>query len=296
MNPFDFRYPCGRTRRQFLAQMGNGFFGTALTFMLAKDGLLSNAARGATLPASLAGPSTARSGFRIAHLPARARSCIFLYMVGGPSQFDTFDPKPELTKRHGEEHTFTGTSSMSQKNKGPLKGAPWKFEKHGRSGTEVSELLPHLATCVDDMAILRGMHADSAAHGAASLQMNTGFIRQGFPSLGSWSTYGLGSANQNMPSFVVLVNGAPYGGAENWSSGFMPSAFQGTVSNPPGDPILNLKPASGAMPDEQRRQLDLLSKLDAGYRATEPANSELAARLSNYELAYRMQAAAPEVV
>src|SRR5688500_1200444 len=146
------------------------------------------------------------------------------------------------------------------------------------------------------MAVIRSVCADSAAHGSASVQMSTGWLRTGFPSLGSWAPYGLGTANQDMPGFVVLVNGAPYSGAQNWSAGFMPAAYQGTVFNATGDPILNLKPASGSGPGEQRRQLDFLSRLNEGHRAAEPCNNELAARIANYELAFRMQANAPAVV
>ena len=246
--PFDF--PCGRTRREFLWQAGNGFFGTAMAWMLARDGVRAGAVT----------PST--------HFPARAKHCIFLFMVGGPSHMDTFDPKPVLSKRHGEEYDFKPAKGVSQKGKGKLKGSPFKFKACGQSGIEVSELFPHLREHVDELAVLRASKADSAAHGAASIQMNTGFVRQGHPCLGSWANYGLGSPNNNMPGFVVLVDGAPYSGAQNWSAGFMPS----------GD------------------QLDLLAEWNRDYQSHLPVNTELAARIEAYELAYRMQAHAPEAV
>lgn len=290
MGPLDFKFPCGITRRQMLAQTGNGFFGTALTYLLAKDGVLKSAR--ADEP-SLNAPLDPRRS----HFPAKAKACIFLYMVGGPSHIDTFDPKPELVKRHGQQFTVPGASSVtSQRSSGVLKGAPWKFEPAGNSGIPFSEILPHLSHCADDMAIIRSTVSDSAAHGSASLQMNTGMVRQGFPSMGSWATYGLGSVNQDMPGFVVLVNGAPYSGALNWSSGFMPAAYQGTVFNTTGDPILNLRPTSGAPLAQQREQIDLISKFNEAQRATEPDNTELAARIANYELAFRMQSHAPEAV
>ena len=219
-------------------------------------------------------------------------------MVGGPSHLDTFDPKPELGRLHGTEHSFAdrATTAMSQKVKGKLKGAPWKFTRYGNDGIEISELFPHLARRADDLAVIRSTHADSSAHGSASLQMNTGYVRQGFPCLGSWSTYGLGTENQNMPGFVVLVNGAPYAGAQNWSSGFMPSGYQGTVFHSSGDPIRNLRPARGFSRGEQHRQLELLTELNDWHRADNEMHSELAARIASYELAYRMQAHAPEAI
>jgi hypothetical protein len=296
MPKLHFKFPCGITRREALWQAGNGFFGTALAYFLAQDGFASKAF-GATSAAaasrSLLSPTSPRSS----HFPAKAKSCIFLYMTGGPSHLDTFDPKPELVKRHGQQYTFPNASgALSQKSGGQLKGAPWKFNRCGQSGIEISEILPRLSECADDLAVIRSTVSDSAAHGSASLQMNTGMIRQGFPSLGAWATYGLGTLNQNMPGFVVLVNGAPYSGALNWSCGFMPAAYQGTVFNTTGDPILNLKSSGGSSVEEQRRQINLISKWNETHRAAEPDNSELAARIANYELAFRMQASAPDAV
>ncbi|MDA0841475.1 MAG: DUF1501 domain-containing protein [Planctomycetota bacterium] len=279
---------CRTTRREFLWQAGCGFFGSALTYMLDKDGFF--------IPKAEAASPISPFDVKPSHFPLRAKRCIFLFMVGGPSQMDTFDPKPELNKLHGTEHDFGQLNSISQKPKGTLKGSPFKFSKHGQSGTEVSELFPNVAEHVDDMAILKSVLADSAAHGAASLQMNTGYIRQGFPSVGSWAMYGLGCETQNLPGFVVLVNGAPYSGAQNWSSGFMPSAYQGVVFNGNGVPIRNLNPASRASAEDQRRQLDLLNKFNGMHQESCPMNTELYARINSYELAFRMQSHAPEAV
>jgi hypothetical protein len=218
-------------------------------------------------------------------------------MVGGPSHIDTFDRKPELNRRHGEKYTFEGaTTATSQKISGQLKGAPWKFQHYGRAGLEISELFPNVAACIDDIAVVRSMVADSAAHGAASLQMNTGHLRQGFPSMGSWAVYGLGTLNQNLPGFVVLVNGAPYSGALNWGAGFMPAAYQGTMLNTAGDPILNLSPASRIGREQQMQQIRLIDRFNEMHRSAEPDNLELATRIANYELAFRMQAHSPEAV
>lgn len=296
MRSLDFKFPCGITRRQMLWQMGNGFFGTALAWFLANDGFLASRVSAAGPPQAASTPESPMAP-RHPHFTAKAKACIFLYMTGGPSHLDTFDPKPELVKRHGTQFSFPGASgAMSQKTAGLLKGAPWKFIPSGKSGIPISEILPNLANHADDLAVIRSTVADSAAHGSASLQMNTGMVRQGFPSLGSWATYGLGSMNQNMPGFVVLVNGAPYSGALNWSSGFMPAAYQGTVFNTAGDPILNLKSQTGTSSELQRKQIDLISKFNQSHRAPEPDNTELLARIANYELAFRMQTSAPEVV
>ncbi|MEM7231647.1 MAG: DUF1501 domain-containing protein [Planctomycetota bacterium] len=289
-------FSCGRTRRQFLWEAGNGFFGTALAGLLARDLTSTSSAHAESSPNADSDPSLAPLQPRGVHFPARAKACIFLYMTGGPSHMDTFDPKPELSKRHGQNHRFASRNTFSQKPSGTLKGSPFKFSRYGDGSLQISELLPHLSTCASDVAAIRSMTADSAAHGAASILMNTGSLRQGFPSLGSWSVYGLGSVNQNLPGFVVLVNGAPYAGAKNWSSGFMPSAFQGTEFRAGDQPIENLRPASGASALEQRRQLDLLQELNRAHGECAPGNSELAARISAYELAYRMQSHAPEVV
>jgi hypothetical protein len=281
---------CHRTRREFLWESCGGFAGTALTYLLAQDGFFAKAA--ASSPASPYAP-------RQSHFNAKARSCIVLFMYGGVSQVDTWDPKPELTKRSGQPiPNLSDDPLLKVRNPGALLGSKYKFKKHGQSGVEVSELYPHLAQRIDDMAVIRGTYADSFAHGSGLLQMNTGFLRQGYPSLGSWLSYGLGTFNQNLPAYVVMLDhrGGPITGPPNWSSGFMPAAYQGTVFRTSGDPILNLKPPGGTSTAQQRNQLDLLHKFNADSEAANPDHSELAARTASYELAFRMQAHAPQAV
>jgi hypothetical protein len=280
--------PCGRTRREFLWQTGAGFTGLALTAMLAEDGFFSK------LRAQETGDDPLSP--RPPHFAAKAKSVIFLFMYGGPSQVDLFDPKPVLKAKSGQ--TVDLELRKGSVGKATLLGSPYRFDKHGRSGTEISELYPNLAKCVDDMAIVRSMHADSFAHGSAMMQMNSGSVFQGKPCLGSWTTYGLGTENRNLPGFVVLLDprGGPIGGAPNWGAGYMPATYQGTQFRTQGDPILNLSPRLPMTREEQRAQLDFLALLNEPHRAGRPHESELAARIASYELAYRMQAHAPEAV
>ncbi len=290
--PSRARTPCGRTRREFLWEAGGGFAGTALTWLLAHDGFFSRAGAAEVAPPSPLAP-------RAPHFPARANACIFLFMYGGPSQVDLWDPKPELTKYHGKPIPNLATDPLLKvRNPGTLLGSSRRFRKCGQSGIEVSDLWPHLGTCIDDLAIIRGSYADSFAHGSGLLQMNTGFLRQGYPSVGSWVSYGLGTVNQDLPAYVVLLDhrGGPITGPPNWSSGFMPAAFQGTQFRTTGDPVLNLTPPAGVSPGQQRHELDLLNRLNRAYGAASPDNTELSARIASYELAFRMQAHAPEAV
>ncbi len=235
--------------------------------------------------------------------PTKAKSVIFLFMYGGPSQVDTFDPKPDLDKYHGktmntvlqnvgEVKTFGGGGNA------PLMRSPYKFQKYGKSGLEVSEIYPNVGQCVDDICFLRSIYGDSNNHAPALFEMNTGSILQGHPSVGSWVTYGLGSQNQDLPGFVVMTDhrGGPIGGAPNWSSGFMPATYQGTLFRSSGTPILDLSPGEGVSAAEQRSSLDLLAKMNEEHLHSNPGDSELEARIGAYELAYRMQAHAPEVV
>jgi hypothetical protein len=286
--------PCGQTRREFLWEAGGGFAGAALTYLLARDGFF-----GADLQAAESKTSRSSLQPKKPHFPAKAKSCIFLFMYGGPSQMDTWDPKPELNKRHGQPMPNLDKDPLLKiRNPGTLLGTPRKFSKFGQSGIEVSDLYPHLAKCIDDIALIRGSFADSFAHGSGLLQMNTGFIRQGYPSMGSWVSYGLGTENQNLPAFVVLLDhrGGPISGAPNWGSGFMPATYQGTQFRTSGNPILFLEPPEGITPAQQRQQLDLLSRLNQLRGAAGPDNGELMSRIQSYELAFRMQSAAPEAV
>jgi hypothetical protein len=284
--------PCGRTRRELLWETGAGFAGTALTFLLAKTGFFSGKAQAAGSP----GPMAPRKP----HFAAKAKSCIFLFMYGGPSQMDTWDPKPELVKRHGQPMPNMETDALLKLRSsrlGALLGSPRRFNKSGKSGIEVSDFYPHVSKCVDRIAVIRSMHTDSFAHGSGLLQMNTGFVRQGFPSIGSWLTYGLGTENENLPGYVVLLDhrGGPISGPPNWGAGYMPASYQGTQFRPTGDPILNLEAPPGVTGAQQRGQLDLLQKLSRA-RTQAPENHELAARIASFELAFRMQSTAPEAV
>jgi hypothetical protein len=284
---------CGRTRREFLWQAGGGFAGTALTYLLAQDGFFARAA------AAEARASTPSLTPRKPHFDPKAKACIVLFMYGGVSQVDTWDPKPELTKRHGQPIPYLQSDPLLKaRNPGKLLASTRKFARAGRSGIEVSDLYPHLARCIDDMAIIRGTFADSFAHGSGLLQMNTGFLRQGYPSLGSWVNYGLGTVNQNLPGYVVMLDqrGGPITGPPNWGSGFMPASYQGTQFRTKGEPIIYLTPPRDITPAQQRQQLDLLGQLNRMHQEASPPTSELAARIAGYELAFRMQAHAPEAV
>ena len=283
--------PCGRTRREFLWEAGGGFVGTALATLLAGDGFLPRSAAAAEAGPALDSPLAPKAP----HFPAKAKACIVLFMYGGVSQVDTFDPKPELTQHHGKPiPTLDSDPVLKGRNPGVLLGSSRKFARHGQAGIAVSDLYPHFARCVDDVAVIRSMYADSFAHGSGLLQMNTGFVRQGYPSLGSWVTYGLGTVNQNLPGYVVLLDhrGGPISGPPNWGSGFMPATYQGTQFRTSGDPILNLRPPRGISAAQQRNQLDLLARLSPPRQAGAD-NAELMARIASYELAFRMQARRP---
>lgn len=285
--------PCGRSRREFLGDACGGMVGTALTWMLAQDGLLPNLAAAASVdPLQPFLP-------RLSHFAPRAKSCIVLFMYGGVSQVDTWDPKPDLTKHSGQPMPNLENDPLFKvRNPETLLGSTRKFAKAGQAGIEVSDLYPHLAQKVDELAVIRSCYADSFAHGSGLLQMNTGYLRQGFPSVGSWAVYGLGSENQDLPAYVVLLDhrGGPIGGAPNWGAGFMPAAFQGTQFRTAGDPLIDLSPPEGVSAQEQQRQLALLRRLGQMQQDRLPPQSELAARLASYELAFRMQAEAPAAV
>src|SRR5438270_492945 len=283
---------CGRTRREFLWEAGAGFTGLALTGLLAGDGFFNQAAAAAAgQPANPLAPKKPP-------LPAKAKSVIFLFMYGGPSQVDTFDYKPKLYELDGKTIAVKTFGRSGKKNQGRVVGPKWKFRQYGRCGKWISDLFPHLATCVDDIAFLHSMTADSPIHGSAMLQMNTGRILSGSPCLGSWANYGLGSVNQNLPGFVVMLDptGGPISGAKNWSSGYMPATYQGTILRSAGEPILDLRPPEGMSDATQRRLLDTLSEFNGEHFSARGDNSNLSARIASYELAYSMQRHAPEAV
>ena len=275
------RTPCGRTRREFLWQAGGGFAGLALIDLLSRDGAFAG---------SLAE--------RKPHFPARAKHVVFLFMNGGPSHIDTFDPKPALEKYDGK--TYTGECAVGSNNRpvGKLAKSVFPFKQHGHSGLPISSIFPHLARHADELCVIRSMYTDTAAHASGCIQMNTGSVLIGKPSVGSWLSYGLGTQNENLPSFVVMTDprGGPIGSGSNWSGGFMPASYQGTMFRSTSPPLLDLATPAGVSERAQRRGLDLLKELNEKHLAARPGEGELAARIESYELAYRMQTSAAEAV
>ena len=280
---------CVGSRREFLWQVGGGFAGLALTALLDQDGFFGSKAVAATLPNNPLSP-------RAPHAFSKAKSCIFLFMYGGPSQMDLFDYKPELQKRGGQ--TVKIEMRRGSMQEGKLLASKRVFAQHGQSGQWCSDALPHLAQQIDKLAVIKSLYADSFAHGSAMLQMNSGRIIQGYPALGSWLSYGLGTSNQNLPGFVVMLDprGGPISGATNWSSGFMPAAYQGTVFRSAGQPILNLESAAGLDGAMQRDLITTANALNAEHMARRPGYSELQARIASYELAFQLQSSAPDAL
>jgi hypothetical protein len=229
------------------------------------------------------------------HYPAKARSCIFLFMEGGPSHIDTFDPKPKLRDLHLKEFVRQDTrASAMEQGKRYYVQSPFAFRKAGRAGIDMCEHFHHLAGVADDLCVYRGCQAESVDHPTACFHMNTGNRFGGDPAIGAWTAYGLGTSNQNLPAFVVLPEVAyPQGGAANWSNGFLPAHYQGTPLRPAGVPILDLNPPAGVTRQQQRADLDLLARLNAADLRTHPHDADLAARMDAYELAFRMQAEVP---
>jgi hypothetical protein len=283
---------CGRTRRQFLWQAGAGFASVALSAMLGEDGFLSSQAYAADGVTKWKNPLAPKKP----HFKPKAKSVIFLYMYGGPSHIDTFDYKPTMYGRDNQTVKVETFGRGGKKNQGRIVEPRWKFHQYGQSGKWVSDLFPHLATSVDDIAFIHSMTADSPIHGSAMLQMNTGKILSGSPCMGSWVDYGLGSENQNLPGFVVMLDprGGPISGAKNWSSGYMPASYQATVMRATGNPILDLNRPKALSDREQRKILNTLQEYNEEHHALHGDNSNLSARIASYELAYRMQATAPE--
>jgi hypothetical protein len=284
--------PRFRSRREFLLRAGSGFGALALAHLLDGDGLLP-AAEPADAHANPLAP-------RRPHHAGRARCVIFLFMEGGPSHLDTFDPKPELTRRHGQRLPASFGTVVTPMGIGgnTLLASRRTFRRYGASGLDVSDWLPHIAGCVDDLAVVRSCWADGLNHVGSVCQMNTGSILAGRPSLGSWALYGLGSVNQDLPGFVVMTDnpGEPAGGARNWGTGFMPATYEGTLFRTGANPILHLRPPAEVSAQRQRNRLDLIGELNEQHRRARPEDGELAARMAAYELAFRMQSAAPQAV
>ena len=239
-------------------------------------------------------PMTAKPPMRL----AKAKAVIFLFMYGGPSQVETFDYKPELYPLDGKTIDVKTFGRGGHKNQGRVVGPKWKFKPYGQSGKMVSDLFPHVGGCVDDIAFVHSMYADSPIHGSAMLMMNSGRVISGHPCLGSWVTYGLGSVNENMPGFVVMLDktGGPISGAKNWNAGYMPAAYQGVVVRADKTPIHDLALPPGMTRSQQRDLLDRLKEKNEAHLDSRADNSELMARIASYELAYKMQQHAPEAV
>ncbi|MEX0704612.1 MAG: DUF1501 domain-containing protein [Planctomycetales bacterium] len=279
------------SRREFLLNAGGGFGSLALAALLHGDGI----ARAASAAASR-DPLAPRKP----HFAARAKRVVYIFMHGGPSHVDLFDPKPDLVKYAGQPlpESFGPVMTRRKVAQNPLLAPLKPFRPRGESGLEISDFLPHLAERTDDLCLLRSCHGDSVNHPQSVYQMNTGSILMGKPSLGSWVAYGLGSLNRNMPAFVVLPDptGGVKGGPPAWGSGYLPATFQGTTMRSGKSPILHLQPPPSISDEQQRRSLDLIRRLNAQHLAEREFDDELAARVESYELAFRMQAAAPEVV
>jgi hypothetical protein len=279
-------------RRQFLWQAGGGLGGIALSYLLGADGLLTADRRFGK------GKPELNGGL---HHRARAKRVVQLYMSGAASQVDTFDYKPELLKRHGQKFNPGGKVELFQSAPGAVMKSPWTWKPHGHCGKYVSSLVPHLAGCVDDMAFIHSMVSKSNVHGPATFMQATGFVLPGFPAMGAWITYGLGSLNDNLPAFVVLpdARGFAPNGPANWGSGFLPASNQGTMIRPGArNPIFDLFPAEGGTVTRASEAdgLALLNRLNREHQATRQDDSRLEARIAAYELAARLQLSAPEVL
>jgi len=281
------------TRRDFLMRGGAGFGAVALTYLLGLDKVA-----GAARPMN---PLAAKTG----HHPAKAKSVIFLFMEGGPSHIDLFDPKPKLNELAGQRlpESFGKVLTSMGEHNSPLLGSKRTWKQHGQSGIWVSDWLPHTAECVDDLAVIRSCWADGINHSSGVCQMNTGSILAGRPSLGSWVTYGLGTENDDLPAFVVMQDNATQvvNGPRNWGAGFMPALYQGIRIQGGSEPIPNLNTPEALTPEQQRAKVDFLDQVnrrhaEAAQQRSPTEQAELEARIASYELAFRMQAQAPEAV
>ncbi len=279
---------CRRTRREFLWETGSGFGAVALAGLLGSDGLANDNKSKFISPMAVKPPM----------YPAKAKSVIFIFCYGGPSHIETFDYKPKLYPLDGKTIPVKTFGRGGHKNDGRVVGPKWAFKQYGQCGKYVSDLFPNVGNCVDDIAFLHSLYADSPIHGSAMLMMNAGRILSGHPCLGTWVTYGLGSVNENLPGFVVMLDrtGGPISGPKNWSSGYMPASYQGVVLRAESTPIHDLALPPGMTREAQRALLDRLRDKNEQHLAERADNSELAARIASYELAFKMQQHAPEAV
>ena len=272
-------------RRSWLWQTGGGLGGVALAWLLDREAARADTAR------RIPGPQ----------FEPKARRVVQLFMSGAASQVDTFDYKPELIKRHGSKFDPGGRVELFQSAPGACMQSPWKWRQHGQCGKFVSDLVPNLASCVDDICFIHSLVAKSNGHGPATFMQNSGFVLPGFPSMGAWVRYGLGSLNDNLPAFVVLpdARGYPPNGPANWSAGFLPAEHQGVMIRPSAaNPIQDLFPPQGAglTVQGERNGLALLQRLNRSHAENRPGDSRLEARIASYELAARLQLSAPEVL
>lgn len=279
-------------RRDVLSSATFGFGSLALSWMLQQDRLLA-----APVKPSLDKPTYDLTP-KATPLPAKATAMISLFMQGGPSHIDLFDPKPELNRLDGQKFTGDIKYDNAAQASAKILGCPWKFEKHGECGADVSELLPYQARIVDDLTIVRSMHTGVNNHGQSIDALNTGRAVGGRASLGSWMAYGLGAESQNLPAFIALTDpdGIPVLGVQNWSNGFLPSLYQGTVIRPREPRILNLDPPAALRGAPQDAYLGYLRELNRDHLSRHPGELDLEARMASYELAARMQSAAKEAV
>src|SRR5579871_1683791 len=274
-----------KTRREMLIQAANGFGALALA------ALLHDPAYGDALAAENGGPLAPKRP----HFPAKAKSVIFLFMDGGPSQVDTFDPKPRLEKENGQRIKMA-TPPTQFDNVGAVLKSPWEFRRYGRCGMEVSDLFPEVGQCADDLCVIRSMVAEHSEHTNANYFIHSGLGMQGRPSMGAWATYGLGSLCRDLPGFIVLHSGLiPPGGVDCFTSGFLPATYQGSLFHSGDHPVADLKPTE-AGPEEQVRKIALMRTLDKGVFDRMGRDGKVEAAIANYELAFKMQSAVPELM
>ena len=284
--------PCGRTRREFLWQLGGGFTALPIVDLLSRDGFFDQ-------PLHAAGPKKVEKVHQAGqHFPAKAKHAVFLFMNGGPSQVDTFDPKPVLEKYSGKTYDGELTIGSNGRPVGYLAPSHFPFRNYGQSGLPISSLYPHVSKFADDLCVVRSMYCDTPTHSPGILQMNSGSVVFGRPSLGTWLGYGLGTRNENLPSYVVMTDyrGGPRGGAGAWTAGFMPAAYQGTLFRSQGTPVLDLALPEGTTAETQKSSFDLLGRLNRRHLKVRPGGTELEARIKSYELAYNMQSEASDAV
>ncbi len=297
MNHLLPHFESAQSRRDFLARAGGGFGSLALWSLLSRDAKAVEADSSISAATQFENPLAAKSP----PLPGKAKSVIWCFLDGGPSHLDLFDPKPTLTKLAGQplpESFPRPMTAMGKTAYTPLMASQRKFKQYGQSGIWVSDWYPEIASCVDDMAVIRSCWADGLTHVGSVCEMNTGSILMGRPSVGAWVLYGLGSVCENLPGYVVLTDYSqePPGGNRQWSTGFMPSTYQGTKFRDAKAPILHLAPPEGYSDKRQRNKIDFIQTLNQQHLAGRSEDSNLEARIASYELAYRMQAAAPEAV